>query len=104
MAIIKPTYGAIANDGTGQTLRAAIERISNNYDEFYLDGTLFIKQVAIAPAGATPNYAEILAAVVTAPSAATNCIYLLQDSTNNVTWFCSSDGTNYNIVQLSRIR
>jgi len=105
MAVTDIDVGTVANDGTGQTLRAAFQRVNSNYYEFYSQaaGTVKPLQVNISPAGATPTDAEIEYAFTTAAEDATGCIFILNDLTNNKVWFGLSNGTNYHIVSMTKI-
>jgi|WetSurMetagenome_2_1015567.scaffolds.fasta_scaffold664542_2 hypothetical protein len=55
--------GASANDGTGDTLRVALDKVNDNFNELY--GYISIG----ATAGATPTAGEVIAAL---GAAATN--------------------------------
>jgi len=97
MAVTDITVGTVANDGTGQTLRAAFQRVNSNYDEFYKDdgATIFARRIDISPAGATPTKLEIEAVVGNTVDHVTGCIFILRDLTNVKTLFCISDQSDF---------
>ena len=101
MAITDITVGTVANDGTGQTLRAAFQRVNSNYDEFYITDTIFGKLSNITPAKDTPTLTEIIA-VIGLPSINNGgAIYFLKDLTNSCIWLAVSDTNIWCIVKLN---
>lgn len=101
MAITDIDVGTVANDGTGQTLRAAFQRVNSNYDEFYKTDTIIAKLVTISPAGATPTNSEITA-LLGIPLIVTSVpLYLLSDSKNSCIWLCSHNTNVWCLVKLS---
>jgi hypothetical protein len=105
MAVTDIDVGTVANDGTGQTLRAAFQRVNTNTNTYFsiTCQTLTVKQADITPAGTTPTNAEIASALVTDDEDSAQCIFILKDLTNSVCWWCLSDGTDWHIVQMSKI-
>jgi hypothetical protein len=105
MAVIDIDVGSVANDGTGQTLRAAFQRVNSNYDEFYsqTSGTIIAKQAEITPAGSVPTIEEIEAVTTVKAEDSRSCLFILKDLRNSKTWLCISDGTNWQLQSMTKI-
>ena len=103
MALTDITVGTSANDGTGLTLRAAMQLVNSNYDEFYADGTIKAKFCTGTLDDTTPTIAQINTLTGLAPATAdTGCLYILKNATV-VTYICWSDGANWHVIKATKI-
>jgi hypothetical protein len=103
MSLTKIDVGTAANDGTGQTLRAAFTRINDNYDVMYADGTLKVLVCTGTLDDTTPTIAQINTVTGLTPATAdTGCVYILKNTTVTA-YYCTSDGTNWHVVKMTKI-
>jgi hypothetical protein len=91
--------GASANDGTGDTLRVALDKVNDNFDELYA------YRVLGATADATPSEAEVIAVIGQPADWGTGRPLLTSNTNGGVTYYhmIYCDLSYYFLVRLTKL-